>query len=299
MNFTGNFKSFVVICLFALLIAAFSNYQAVAQASDSDIFLYEIKRTPFGIILKKGENITARDGYDNQPFFSPDNKNLYFTSIREGLQSDIYVYNLGNKKTTKFTQTQTSEYSPILTPDKKSFSVLMVEPDSAQRVWKFDLKGQNPQCITPNEDSIGYYTWLGNDSLIFYKLTNPHSLHVLDLISGKTSFITNHPTRAFRMINKQKHFVYGIKNDTETEMREYYPKLKMSYAYAKMAAGLEDFIWDEKLGLIKSDGSKLMRYQEDHKSWAELADFTSAGIKKITRFAISPNGRYLAVVSNK
>jgi dipeptidyl aminopeptidase/acylaminoacyl peptidase len=271
----------------------------MAQPSNSEIFLYEIKRTPFGIILKSGTNITNSPGYDNQPFFSPDNKLMYFTSVREGVQSDIYIYNLGNKKLNRFTNSNTSEYSPTITPDKKYLSVVMVEADSTQRVWTYDLKTLSSQCITPTEDSIGYYTWIGKDSMLFYKLTDPHSLRSLDLKSGHTTFICEHPTRSFRVCNKRKEFVYGIKTKEGTEVRKYDPVLKQSLPFANLGKELEDFIWDEKLGLIKSDGTKLMRYVEEHKTWAELADLSSTVLGKITRFAISPNGRYLAVVSNQ
>ena len=34
-------------------------------------------------------NLTVRAGYDNQPFFSPDGKSVYYTSQRDG-QTDIF-----------------------------------------------------------------------------------------------------------------------------------------------------------------------------------------------------------------
>ena len=39
-------------------------------------------------------NITNRSGYDNQPSFSKDEKSIYFTSIRNDKQADIYLYNI-------------------------------------------------------------------------------------------------------------------------------------------------------------------------------------------------------------
>lgn len=61
----------------------------------------------------------------------------------------------------------------------------------------------------------------------------------------------------------------------------------------------EDFIYDKNLGLVKAEGSKLMRYDEKLKMWLEVVDFSTFGIKHLTRFAISKNGKWLAVVNTK
>ena len=57
-------------------------------------------------------NITDRPGYDNQPSFSGDQRGVFFTSVRDDAQADIYRYDLGTKRTTRVTTTAPeSEYS--------------------------------------------------------------------------------------------------------------------------------------------------------------------------------------------
>lgn len=271
---------------------------AHAQLPESDIFLFEIKRTGNTVIVKKGENITKRPGYDNQPSFTPDNKSMLFVAIKEDNQADIYSFSLGSKKTTQITFTKESEYSPVILPDKKTFSAVVVEADSTQRVWTYDLAGkQKPVPVMP-EDSVGYYSWINKDSIIYYKLTSPHSLHVFDIKNKKDTWITNEPLRSFRPI-KNFSFFYGTKEKSGNTVRIYNMRLKRSEEYAIVKTSNEDFIWDKTMGLIKSEGSKIMRYNDDVKTWVELADFSAFGINKITRFAFSPNGRWLAVVNNK
>lgn len=284
-------KKVLIICLYTL------SHFATAQLPDTDIFLFEIKRTGTTVILKKGENITKREGYDNQPYFTPDNKSMWFVSIREDKQADVYAYNMGSKKTIQLTNTKESEYSPMMIPGAKLFSTVVVEQDSAQRMYAYDPAGKIKPALLFPEDSIGYYYWLNKDSVLYYKLTEPHSLHSYNIKSGGDAWICNSPIRSFRPV-KNFSFVYGIKEKEYTSIRFYNMKLKRSEEYAQVKTSNEDFIWDKALGLVKSDGSKIMRYNDDVKTWIEVADLSGFGIKKITRFAFSPNGRWMAVVSN-
>ncbi len=282
-----------VVFLFLLF-----NFSVKAQLPETDIFLYEIKKTATTVILHKGENITNRAGYDNQPFFMPDNKTILFVSIKEDKQADIYKYEIKSKKITPLTHTTTSEYSPVLSPDGKSISAVVVETDSTQRIWSVKPDGSSQSLLTEQEDSIGYYTWLNNDTLLFYKLSDPHSLHAYSLSQHKDVWLADNITRSFKACDKNTFF-YVLKEKDKNTVRHYDIRIKKSSEYAVAKAENEDFIWDKTLGLVKSEGAKLLRYKPEIKTWLEIADFSGAGVAKITRFAFSANGRYLAFVSNK
>ena len=43
-------------------------------------------------------NITATPGYENQPAFSPDGSQLYFTRMQADEQTDIWAYSLVQKE---------------------------------------------------------------------------------------------------------------------------------------------------------------------------------------------------------
>ena len=107
----------------------------------TDIFIADLSTTPGGK-LKLGQpvKITNWAGYNNQPSFLPDGQSILYTSIRDK-QADIYRYDLRAASTTQVTNTPESEYSPTLMPDGKSISVVRVEADGTQRLWKFPLAG--------------------------------------------------------------------------------------------------------------------------------------------------------------
>ena len=290
-----------------LLCFFFTGSLLIAQVPDSDIWIFELGKTEKGIILKQGYNATNQPGYDNQPYFTPDSRFMLFTSIRGGVQSDIYKLDLRSRKISQVTQTEISEYSPSVTPDGKFVSVVVVETDSAQHLRKFiyvskDNKGtvkqQDEQLVGFNLDSVGYYAWLNTDTVLYYKLTQPHSLWIYTVSDSGDVFFADDPSRSFKLCG-YKSFFYHIKQNDKNQLRKYDWRIRQSLIITEHDVDTEDFVWNKSLGFLKSDFSKLMRWDAETAMWLELAELNSFGIRKITRFAFSENGRWLAVVSNK
>ena len=88
-------------------------------------------------------NVTARPGYDNQPFFLPNGRAFLYTSIREDSQADIYRYDIAARTSIRLTSTRESEYSPTPLPDGSGFSAVRVEADSTQRLHPFQFQGES------------------------------------------------------------------------------------------------------------------------------------------------------------
>src|SRR5258706_7709574 len=112
--------------------------------SPSDIFLVEVTTESGQMKFSNPVRITEWAGYNNQPFFLPDGQSLLYTSIRDDKQADVYQYDIRNRTTKRVTDTAESEFSPTLTPDGRFISVVRVEADSTQRLWKFPLTGGIP-----------------------------------------------------------------------------------------------------------------------------------------------------------
>ncbi len=279
------------------IIFIFCSNVLFAQLPETDLWLFKIKNSKNILSLTEGKNITSRKGYDNQPFFTPDNKNILYVSIRDDKQADIYQYNISKEESTQLTKTKESEYSPIYTPDLKYFSCVVVEADSVQRLWFYNLDGTLKKCFNEGIDSIGYYSWLSNDTLLYYKLTNPHSLRMFCDKSKEDKWLCNKPTRAFKK-QKGNIFIYGIKDSLQVQYRLYNTVIKRSEEFVSHKSESEDFVWNNSFGLVKSEGLQLLQYNTKNKSWNVLFDFTSYGIKKITRFAFDANNKYIVVVDN-
>ncbi len=288
--------TFAVLLKLLAGLLVFQASRLNAQAPNTDIFLFEIKKSQTGISIEKGSNITNRDGYDNQPYFMPDNEHLLYASIPGDNQADLYRYSIKTLKTERLTESKQSEYSPQLTPDAKHISVVMVEKDSTQRIWQYNLNGHNESLLISQQDSIGYYSWLNTDSILFFKTTEPAQLYLYTISLTKAVWLADNITRSFKPINASSFF-YVVKENGKNQVRVYDMKIRKSTLFAEAQSSNDDFVWDAELGLIKSEGSKLYRYNATAKNWIELVDFSGSGLKKISRFAFSKNGKYLAVVN--
>ncbi|HUQ79774.1 MAG TPA: hypothetical protein VM076_01480 [Gemmatimonadaceae bacterium] len=57
-------------------------------------------------------NFTDRAGYDNQPVLTSDGAGIFFTSVRDDAQADIYRWDVATKQTVRITTSAPeSEYS--------------------------------------------------------------------------------------------------------------------------------------------------------------------------------------------
>jgi tricorn protease-like protein len=252
--------------------------------------------------LQFGEpkKITDVAGYNNQPSFMPDGKAVLYTSFRNG-QTDIYRYDLSTGKTNQVTDTPESEYSPTLMPDKKNISVVRVEADKTQRLWKFPLAGGQPSLIIENIKPVGYHYWIDDHTVALFVLGGtgqPNFLEVYDLRTGKSEFVVENPGRVLRKVPNQNSFSFVHKvSDKSWEIKAFDVRKRTSASMVATLPGVEDYAWLPSGKLIMAKEAKLFAVVPlSGAQWAEVADFSKAGIKRITRIAVNSSGSRIAVV---
>lgn len=250
-------------------------------------------------MVSKAVNITQRKGYDNQPSFTPDGKSLLYTSMREGEQTDIFRYDIQSKTTTQLTKTPEGEYSPTVTPDKGYFSVIRMEMDKTQRLWKFPISGTGePTLVLENVKPVGYHCWLTPDWLALFILGKPNSLQLAHVSTGDTTRIEESIGRSLHKIPGKNALSFVHKRTpTDWEIKQLDLSTNKMTVIAPTLTGSEDFVWTPDGRLLMCQGAIL--YQFDPKSslsWTQLVDFSSMGIKQLTRLAIDPKGQQLALV---
>lgn len=283
---------------FSLIIASFLSILVQAQMPDTDIWLFKIQADKENkLTVKGGKNITERVGYDNQPTFSNDGKRIYYSSVREDKQADIFYYDLKTKKNVRLTTSITeSEFSPIDTDNGKFISTVTVEADSAQRIHFMNTFSGNYDRKY-ELDSIGYYSFLNKDTLVYYKLTKPHSLYFYVLSTGEDKWLVNNPIRGFKTINPHL-LLFGIKDSLKVTFYKFNFHLSKAIKYCEFPSNNEDILWHKSLGLLKSEGVKIYQYHEPTRQWRILFDLSSYGLKKITRFEFDKDDEMLLLVDN-
>jgi len=181
----------------------------------------------------------------------------------------------------------------------KFFSVIRVEADQTQRLWKFPLDGGNPSLVLENIKPVGYHAWLDENTLALFVLGRPATLQLADVRTGKAEIIESNIGRSLHKHPLRGSLTYIHKlSDSEWVLKELDIKTRKSRVLIKTMAGSEDFAWTPDGVLLAGKGGKLFKFDpaKDH-DWQEAADFSASGLKSITRLAVSPRGDKIALVS--
>lgn len=282
-----------------LLLSAISTF---AQLPDTDLYLVTLQRQNGTIRCTTPVNLTQRKGYDNQPSFTPDGQFILYTSIRADNQADIYRYSFREKLGARVTATTESEYSATVTPDGSRISVIRVEKDSAQRLWSFDLRGKNEKILLENLKPVGYHAWMDISTLLLFVLGRPNTLVRADTKTGKTTTISNSIGRSLHKIPGEHAVSFVSKKDTARwVIQRYDGNTGKITDLAETLKGSEDYVWlpgSKAEVLLMAQGSRLfVRFLRQHNEWKEIADCSSAGIRSITRLAVSPDGSKVVFVA--
>jgi len=265
----------------------------------SEIFVVSLKVSGDNWKFGEPKKITDYAGYNNQPFFMPDGSILY-TSIRNK-QADIYRYDRQTGQSSQVTDTSESEYSPTLMPDGKNISVVRVEADGTQRLWKFPLAGGPPSLILESVKPVGYHLWVDDHTLALFILGGsgkPNFLELIDTQTGKSTFVTENPGRVLRRIPNQKNFSFVHKvTDQRWEIKSFDVRMRTSASLMATLPGVEDYAWLPSGKLLMAKDSKLFAVLPlSGDTWHEVADFSNAGLRRITRIAVSSHGNEIAIV---
>src|SRR6266849_4439175 len=189
---------------------------------------------------------------------------------------------------------------PSFMPDGKSISVVRVEADGTQRLWKFPLAGGAPSLVLENIKPVGYHLWVDENTLALFVLGKPNTLQLVDLRSGKAEVIAENPGRILRRVPHENKFSFVHKvSDQEWLIKTFDLKTRSIETFIKTFPGVEDYAWTPAGVLLMANGSKVFARKKSDWAWAELADFGNAGLKNITRIAVSPKGDRIAVVARR
>ena len=291
-------------------LAVVGGTSLLAQAApppSTDIFLAPVRIDRGQLVVGTPVNVTNRPGYDNQPSFTPDSRALLFTSVRADAQADIYRYELQNKSVSRVTTTPESEYSATVFGDGSRFSVIRVEADSTQRLWSFRLDGTDPRLVFAGFKPVGYHAWVDSTTVAMFLLGRPNALVLADTRGGPPDTLARDVGRSLLPLPKGDGFSFlqHAKDsswiltavDVRGSGRE---RRTMTMPLVRMPAGADYITWVAPAVAISGSGSKLFIWRGSDKSaqWTELADLTKAGLTHISRLALSPDHRWLAIVAD-
>jgi len=306
--------------------------RAQAPVTNTEVYLApfnEQASPPIGLPV----DISNAADYDNQPSFTPDGASVLFTSKRDRKQTDIYRYDLATKQLTQLTHTPESEYSPLVTPDGTGFSVVRVEADNTQRLWRFDLDGTHPRLVLENVKPVGYHVWIDATHVAVYVLGagsgDPATLQIVDTTTGASRTVDSGIGHTLVMQRTPRMVVRrtGQPGDPPVPLLTYVKRVGSRWQFQQVdparpgvdyqadvqtaAAVAEDFalfgvgqtLVPQGATIQWSNIDTIERPEEGYRidtlerDPALAADFTSGPVKNITRLTVSPDGKWIAFVA--
>ena len=265
--------------------------QAVAAPPPAtDIYLADLRVDHGRVSVGAPVNVTARPGYDNQPFFLPDGRAFLYTSIREDSQADIYRYDIARRTSVRLTTTRESEYSPTPLPDGRGFSVVRVEADSTR-----------PRLVLDSIKPVGYHAWRDAHTLVLFVLGTPPTLQIADARTPGShgAIVASNIGRSLQRVPRSRTIAFVQRDSVAGNwITEVNPQTKAVTPLVRALDGTDFFTWTPGGIALAARGTKLYQWNPRRgQEWEEVADFAAAGLTNVTRLAVSPNGDRLAIVA--
>ncbi|HEV2705529.1 MAG TPA: hypothetical protein VGV59_06365 [Pyrinomonadaceae bacterium] len=264
----------------------------------SEIFVASLDARGDSLKVGAPKSITTWRGYNNQPSFLSDGRALLYTSIRADGQADIYRHDLHTGDSMRLTETTESEYSPTQTPDGRFFSVIRVERDGTQRLWKFPLGGGQPTLVLERIKPVGYHAWIDARRLALFVLGEPNTLQLADTRTQQGQTLAQNIGRSIHRVPRSNRFSFVHKvSESEWLIKTYDTRTRAIETLVRTLPASEDYAWTPRGVLLMAKDSKLFQLDPvREREWREVADFAAQGIGRITRIAVSRRGDRVAFV---
>ena len=240
-------------------------------------------------------NISRNPGYDNQPSFW-DNDHLLYTRTRAG-QTDIVCYNLNSKKTEWLCDTpQGSEYSPLRIPESEAFSAIRLDTTGLQRLYRYTHDGKDELLFSPLK--IGYQHWVSATTLLCTVLVDDHMNLMLVQPNSSAKLITEKVGRSLHRIPKTAQFSFIQQKEGKSILSSFDLITQNIEPLLTLPERVQDVAWLASGILIFAQGNTIFEWDPTTSSgvqvWKKLR-----GINNISRLALSPNGKLLALVGEE
>lgn len=271
--------------------------QIAAAVPDTEIFLAELTWTDGMPALGRLRNISNRGGYDNQPGFLEDGRSLVFSAIVDGKQSDIYRYLISENASVPYALTGLSEYSPTPIPQAGGISVVRVEADGTQRLWRFSAANATATLIAADVSGVGYHAWLRPDLVAVFIVGEPPTLELVSLPSGERKLVASNIGRSLARIPGDEALAFIDKGEAGAWRVVRYDL--DSGALSELIVtppGSEDFAWSGNGGMFMGSDQGLLYWDGHPDTQWTTVELGNQRPGRITRIAVSPDIRHIALV---
>ena len=266
---------------------------------ETEIFLFDLDLSNAEDALSNGINATDRAGYDNQPFFTSSSQTFLY-SRDDGVQTDIWEYDIPSATHRQVTDNADSEFSPTPSPDNRTISVVY---ELSNSIWDFDRSAPDaPQWVLesgPIPEPVGYFARNYATGDVIYWSRYGFNIALTHADRPAYHFVTGHAvpstphlipgTGRFSFVHRQTNEQVWIK-DVDPATRAVRPLTPIVGTNA-------NYTWTPDGAILQIEDGKLYIWREDDGTgWQQISDLAAHGVTGAARISVSPNGAYVAIV---
>lgn len=265
---------------------------------DTEVFTMDVATSSKALVVSNVQNISNNPGYDNQPSFV-DFTNLLYAGTKNGA-TDIVGYHIPSGRQYWLNiPTEGGEYSPQNIPGGKNMAAVRLDPDGKQRLYKYHFPEGNSEELI-EDIQVAYYAFYDENTILASVLSDGAlDLVKIDLLQKKTDTILQGVGRSIHKVPNQNSMSYTAVNE-EGNHDIYLMDMNdgQSYFVCQLPIGVQDYAWLDDSRLILGSNSALFIYETfTDGGWTKAADLKDFDIKDITRVAVSPNSKRLALAA--
>ena len=215
------------------------------------------------------------------------------------------------------TNTPEAEYSPTVTPDRRHISVIRVEADGTQRLWRFAIGGKTngreqekePELVLRDIKPVGYHAWASDEHPRAVRAGSRVSLQRFRWrIRGRVRLKLSRPELAGRFSASRAEASASCSRAASTEgqppiltISELDPRTGQTRPLVRAPAGATeaDTAWTPDGLLLVPFQGQLFGWRRGEAEMSPVADLAPLGVRTVTRLAISPKGDRIALVAQK
>lgn len=283
-----------------LFLISFLFSSLVFGQENTEVYVFDVRPAYQGLELFNIRNISNNPGYDSQPSFLSNEAVVW--AGNNGGQNDISEYNLVSQLQKWVNpQTEGGEYSPQKFPSGNDVAAVRLDKDGRQRLYRYNAKTGNSSEIIPYVQ-VAYFAFYDDATILATVLNGDKmDLVLMDIPSQKVDTLFNDAGRSLQRVPNTHFMSYTLVNEQgyldlylmDMDSRE-------SYFIAQLPSGVQDYVWINDTQVLVGSGSSLFMYDTLGESeWHKVASVEEYGIGKISRMAISPDGKKLALVAEK
>ncbi|MGB5944025.1 MAG: hypothetical protein WBG71_14170 [Leeuwenhoekiella sp.] len=277
------------ICILAGLACGLLTAQ-----ENTEVFLVEMNQNDRKINFAAAENISQNPDYDNQPSFYNDRTLLYSRTVDS--LTEIAAYHLDEKSFRIVNQKNDAmEYSPQHMPSSENI-VSVREKEGEQRLTVFDFEtGLMLDKIYDRQ--IGYFAFYDKKNAIA-TILNGNSMHLyaIDFEKKQDTLLLKNVGRSVHKTPRDGMMSYSLPNEEQNYDVYLLDMQTLESIYVcELPVGVQDYAWLDRDQILIGSRNQLFVYDTFGKQeWEQIAQFEDQKIEKITRIAVSPDGKHLA-----